>query len=196
MNKRCRLLVTATCSNNCPLCCNKQFDLLKDVPVIDRWDYDEFIFTGGEPLKFPNELVGLINCIMHVSTYMGNQPKYYLYTSICNPKIWDMFIWKLDGITYTVHTKENAKELVQLIHVLNNIGAGYDSVFPSLCSSINKSLWLNLFPEAKELINEELSMSPYKWDDIARYFKIKPMEWKENCPVPEGEDFRRINSLW
>lgn len=196
MNKRCRLLLTAKCPNNCPLCCNKQFDLVKDVPVLDRLDYDEFILTGGEPLQFPNSVIETIHNVNAVTAYMGITPKFYLYTSICNPTIWNDVITYLNGITYTVHTRENAKELIQLIHVLNNINVGYDSVFPSLCSSINKSLWLNLFPEAKDLIDEELALSPYKWDDIVRYFKIKPMEWQENCPIPEGEDFRRINNLW
>ena len=27
-------------------------------------------------------------------------------------------------------------------------------------------------------------------------WQVKDMEWVKDCPVPEGEDFRRINSLW
>lgn len=196
MNKRCRLLLTAKCPNNCPLCCNKQFDLVKDVKVIDRFNYDEFILTGGEPLQFSESMIELIHNISATTDYMGITPKFYLYTSICNPTIWDKILPYLNGITYTPHTRENARELLQLLHVLNNAEAGYDAIFPSLCTLANKSLWLNLFSESKDFIDEELAMSPYKWDDIVRYFRIRPMEWKENCPVPEGEDFRRINNLW
>lgn len=195
MNKRCRLLLTTQCPNNCPLCCNKQFDLVKDVPIIDRWNYDEFIITGGEPLLYPNELTGLLNFIMNANKYMGRTSKFYLYTAIASPKIWNILLWALDGITYTVHTHNNAMELVQLIHVLKNLDNGYDQVFPELCNIKSKSLWLNLFPEGKDFIDEELAKSPFSWDDVSDYFRIKPMEWKEDCPVPEGEDFRRLNTL-
>lgn len=196
MNKRCRLLLTAKCPNNCPLCCNKQFSLEKDIPVIDRLDYDEFILTGGEPLQFPTSVVETIHNISAVTDYMGINPKFYLYTSICNPTVWNEILPYLNGITYTTHTRSNAKELIQLIGVLKNLNAGYDEVLPSLCTIQNKSVWLNLFPEAKDLIDTELAMTSYSWDDISRYFRVKPMEWQENCPVPEGEDFRRINELW
>ena len=196
MNKRCRLLLTAKCPNNCPLCCNKQFSLEKDVPVIDRLDYDEFILTGGEPLQFRNSVIEIIHNISAVTDYMGINPKFYLYTSICNPIVWNEILPYLNGITYTTHTRSNAKELIQLIGVLKNLNAGYDEVLPNLCGIQNKSVWLNLFPEAKDLIDTELAMTSYSWDDISRYFRIKPMEWLENCPVPEGEDFRRINNLW
>ena len=195
MNKRCRLLITTKCPNNCPLCCNKQFDLLKDVPIIDRWDYEEFIITGGEPLMFSNQLTGLLNFIRNSNIYMGITSKFYLYTSIINPGLWDSFIWALDGITYTVHTKENAAELVRFIHVLRDYTLGYDMFLPNLSSIKSKSIWLNLFPESKKFIEEELAKSPFKWDDISEYFKIRQMEWKKDCPIPEGEDFRRIANL-
>lgn len=196
MNKKCRLLLTAKCPNSCPLCCNKQFDLMKEVPVIDRWDYNEFILTGGEPLQFPESVIEIIHNMSAVTDYMGTTPKFYLYTSICNPSVWDKILPYLNGITYTTHTRNNAKELVQLIGVLKNLTSGYDSFLPNLSLINSKSIWLNLFPEAKDLIDTELALSHYSWDDIASYFHIKPMEWQENCPVPEGEDFRRINNLF
>lgn len=196
MNKRCRLLLTAKCPNSCPLCCNKQFDLVKDIPVINRLDYDEFILTGGEPLQFPESVIEIIHNVSAVTGYMGTTPKFYLYTSICNPSIWDKILPYLNGITYTTHTGSNAKELVQLIGVLKNLTSGYDSFLPNLSLINNKSIWLNLFPEAKDLIDTELALSHYSWDDIANYFRIKPMEWQENCPVPEGEDLVRINNLF
>ena len=117
MNKKCRLLLTTKCPNNCPLCCNKQFDLFKDVPIIDRWNYDEFILTGGEPLMNITTLLDFIYNLTAIHKYMGTSPKIYLYTSICNPHIWDEIIPFFDGITYTVHTQQNAKELITLITV-------------------------------------------------------------------------------
>ena len=197
MNKRCRLLLTAQCPNNCPLCCNKQFDLLKEVPIIDRWNYDEFILTGGEPL-YPdgNKIIDFLDHLDIITAYMGTSPKIYLYTSICSVSIWDSIIDRLDGITYTVHTKSNAKELVQLLYTIKDLKNGYEIVFPNIGSIRNKSIWLNLFPEGQKFINEELALTQLTWDDVNSIFKVKPMIWKENCPVPEGEDFRRINNLW
>lgn len=196
MNKRCRLLLTTKCPNNCPLCCNKQFDLFKDVPVIDRWNYDEFILTGGEPLMNSTALLDFIYNLTAIHKYMGTSPKIYLYTSICNPHILDKIIPFFDGITYTVHTQQNAKELITLITVLTNPEMGYDSMFQNLQDISQKSIWLNLFPEAKTLIDAELANTNLSWDNISRFFKIRQMEWKENCPIPEGEDFRRLNNPW
>lgn len=53
-NKKVRLLVTSDCPNNCPKCCNKLYDL-NTVPIIDRWDYEEFNITGGEPSYLRNK---------------------------------------------------------------------------------------------------------------------------------------------
>lgn len=197
MNKRCRLLLTTKCPNNCPLCCNKQFDLLKEVPVIDRWNYDEFILTGGEPLMYGTaRLLDFIYNLTAIHRYMGTSPKIFLYTSECNPDYWDRIIPFLDGITYTVHTEQNAKELITLITVLTNPEVGYDSMFQNLQDISQKSIWLNLFPEAKILIDAELANTNLSWNNISRFFKIRTMEWKENCPIPEGEDFRRLESPW
>jgi hypothetical protein len=30
-----------------------------------------------------------------------------------------------------------------------------------------------------------------RWD-----YEVKDMHWIKDCPVPEDEDFRRINELW
>lgn len=50
----------------------------------------------------------------------------------------------------------------------------------------NKSLRLNLFPNIKEILKDvDLSM-----------WQVKDIEWIKDCPVPEGEDFRRITNLW
>jgi hypothetical protein len=197
MNKRCRLLLTTKCPNNCPLCCNKQFDLLKEVPVIDRWDYDEFILTGGEPLMGGTvRLLDFIYNLTAIHKYMGTTPKIFLYTSECKPDYWNRIMPYLDGITYTVHTEANAQEFLTLLKVLSTPEVGYDVMYPDLFNIGTKSLWLNLFPEAKQLIADKLATTNLSWDTVNRFFKIRPMEWKENCPVPEGEDFRRLESPW
>ena len=49
------------------------------------------------------------------------------------------------------------------------------------------SLRLNLFPDMKALLPETLDLSMWK---------VKDMVWSEDCPLPAGEDFRRIADLW
>ena len=53
MNKKLRLLVTTKCPNKCPMCCNNSWDF-SSLPVVDRWDYEEIMITGGEPLIHTN----------------------------------------------------------------------------------------------------------------------------------------------
>ena len=50
-----------------------------------------------------------------------------------------------------------------------------------------KSLRLNLFADMKLLLPEHIDLS---------LWNVKEMEWLENCPLPQGEDFRRIKELW
>lgn len=50
-----------------------------------------------------------------------------------------------------------------------------------------KSLRLNLFADMKLLLPEHIDLS---------LWNIKEMEWVKDCPVPQGEDFRRIKELW
>lgn len=197
MNKRCRLLLTTHCPNKCPLCCNNQFDLIKDVPVIDRWNYDEFILTGGEPLMGGTvRLLDFIYNLTAIHNYMGTSPKIFLYTSECKPDYWNKIMPYIDGITYTIHTDANAQEFITLLKVLSAPELGYDMMYPDLYSLIGKSIWLNLFPEAKEMLCNKMEIANISWGIIEKFFKIRPMQWVKDCPVPEGEDFRRINNPW
>lgn len=79
MNKKLRLLVTTRCPNKCPMCCNNQFDFSK-LPVVDRWNYEEIMITGGEPLLFMDELCELVEVINSISYIQGNRPNIYIYT--------------------------------------------------------------------------------------------------------------------
>lgn len=57
------LMVNNKCSNDCPLCCNKQYDI-KDVPVVTEQDLlsiDEICFTGGQPLRNIDAFYSLYN---------------------------------------------------------------------------------------------------------------------------------------
>ncbi|MBQ6958163.1 MAG: hypothetical protein IJP77_06360 [Bacteroidales bacterium] len=173
MNKKLRLLVTGLCPNRCPLCCNNRFNL-EDIPVVeDIGKYDEINITGGEPLLFYDKLYELIRTIRFMDAFLtGKRTIIYLYTSmIPNRKILE----QINGLCYTPHSKRDVDEF--LLHLEGYASDGFAHL----------SLRLNLFPEVEMFIPSDVDLS--RW-------KVKRMEWIKDCPVPEGEDFRRLKRLW
>lgn len=176
MNKKLRLLVTANCPNHCPLCCNKQFKF-DDIPVVDRWDYDEIMITGGEPLLYPERLERLCKSIRDVTEQMGLSPKIYVYTA--HPE-WSSFErvvkYCADGIVVAPHSVTDIKYFRQTNNNLLKYRWG---------KFLECSYRLKVFPEVKDALPENLKV-----------WKVDYAEWIENCPLPEGEDFRRVSKLW
>lgn len=176
MNKKLRLVVTEKCHNKCPMCCNNRFDL-KAIPVVDRFDYDEISITGGEPMLYPDKVAEIADTLRKAAKIVGANPKIWLYTSKLNPMTFRMIAKYIDGVCYTPH---NAVEVamfkaVNRMLLRSEVGVGKEGF----------SLRLNLFKEqAKALKKENLSL-----------WKVKDMVWIKDCPIPEGEDFRRISNL-
>lgn len=176
-NRRLRLLVTTLCPNQCPLCCNNSWDFSK-LPIVDRWNYNEIMFTGGEPLLFPAKLAAFAYAVKSISKAEGNNPKLYVYTAVCKyGKILEI-LNEVDGIVLTPHNISDIEDFVALNTLMNESTAGlFDG----------KSMRLNLFPDIKKALPDNIDLS--KW-------QVKDMEWIKDCPVPKGEDFRRISELW
>lgn len=181
MNKKLRLLVTDKCPNKCPLCCNNQFDFEK-IPVVERWDYDEISITGGEPLMFdlPFAQQLAMGIKMVCAAQYNSSPKIWLYTANFEASKVAEALTAFDGIVITPHKEKDIKDFVILNHYL--LGMNGNGII-NAC----RSLRLNLFADMKELLPENIDLS---------LWKIKDMEWQKDCPVPEGEDFRRIAKLW
>lgn len=178
MNKKLRLLVTTRCPNKCPMCCNNSWDFSK-LPVVDRWNYDEIMITGGEPMLNAAKLCCLALSIDEVNKAQGLDTKIYVYTSICDWHSLQPVLDLTDGIVLTPHSEKDIKLFVEL----NDL-----ALYSILSQTIEgKSLRLSLFPDMKALLPKDIDLS---------LWKVKDMEWIENCPVPEGEDFRRIAELW
>lgn len=174
-NKKLRLLVTTLCPNKCPLCCNNSWDFSK-LPVVNRWNYDEIMFTGGEPLLFLDEVVTLAKSIKIIAKEGGNNPKLYIYTAVCDVGNVTFVIRHVDGIVLTPH---NLSDIPKLI-ALNDVMRHNDSFN-------GKSMRLNLFSNIKEALPKDIDLSMWH---------IKDIEWIKDCPVPKGEDFRRVSELW
>ncbi len=179
-NKKLRLLVTKECHNNCPKCYNKLYDL-DSIPIIDRFDYDEVCITGGEPMLHSPKVVEIAKMFKTAATVLGKEVKVYLYTArITNGQLnLIMMCGIIDGICVTPHSEED----IIYFKVLNTLMLESLNLVPSYYE--NLSLRLNLFADVKEQLHgEDLSL-----------WKIKDMEWLDDCPVPEGEDFRRVTFI-
>lgn len=181
MNRKLRLLVTAKCPNKCPMCCNKRYNL-DALPVVDRWNYDEISLTGGEPLMFEKPLAAnLADSIRAVSRAQGlPRPQIYLYTACFRLYRLIYAAGHFDGITLTPHKPSDIKDLC----VFNDAVLRTREVQNPYQLA---SLRLNLFPDMKALLPETLDLSMWK---------VKDVVWSEDCPLPAGEDFRRIANLW
>lgn len=177
MNKKLRLLVTANCPNRCPMCCNKQFKF-DEIPVVDRLDYDEIMITGGEPMLYPENLERLCKSIREVTAQMGRKPKIYLYTARCSWRNFERAInHYVDGVVFAPHSKDDIAFFREINNnLLKKVRYGYE---------IEQSLRLKVFPEVRDALPENL-----------KCWQVQASEWIENCPLPEGEDFRRVSRLW
>ena len=187
MNKKLRLLVTAKCHNKCPMCCNNQFDIEK-IPVVDRLDYDEISITGGEPMlarESCEKVLRLVHSFCSVRKAIGMpMPKFYLYAASFDFDTISLSSFIFDGICLTPHSKVDVEKFIDInIKMLasKNSGDAYKEFNP------NCSLRLNLFTDMKDLLPKDIDLS---------LWKVKEMEWIKDCPVPEGEDFRRIAKLF
>ena len=163
MNKKLRLLVTNKCYRNCPMCCNKNFDINSIRGLDDLTQYDEVSITGGEPMLVNNNILIEFVKLLHT---MGK--KVYLYTAVATVDTIDLGIYSfLDGITLTLHDNEDVEKFI-----LAN----------QRCLERKNSLRkLSLVLKGIQLPDVDLSM-----------WKVRETEWIENCPLPEGEDFKKL----
>ncbi|MBP3538568.1 MAG: hypothetical protein J6J62_01865 [Oscillospiraceae bacterium] len=86
----------------------------------------------------------------------------YIYTAMVEGV--DEILGIIDGVTLTLHAKSDRRPFEEFLSTAKNLDG--------------KALRLNVFDEV---------------GDIGDYpgWKVKKIYWRENCPVPQGEDFMR-----
>lgn len=176
MNTKLRLFITEACIRNCPKCCNKQFKAA-DIQVVKHFNYEEIMITGGEPFLFPFDVRVMIDAIKKGNQILGHQiPKFYIYTAPFGQKLDRIRLHQLlfaDGFTITLHEQSEVDKFLFFAKFLKQMG-----YVNSLSLRLNLHDGINI-PETADLSN----------------WTIKRIFWQEECPIPSGEDFRRISKL-
>lgn len=171
--KKLRLLFTPNCNRRCEGCCNKDWEL-DELPEAEHFDYDEILITGGEPLLYPEKLIGFLKALNVVS-----DAKLILYTAMTVHRrklpLFDVMPY-LDGVTITLHEQNDVDNLKSLLYNIE----GLDPLFETNPFE-NKSLRLNVF---KGIDISGLDLSDWEVKDN--------MEWIKDCPLPENEEFKQI----
>lgn len=85
----------------------------------------------------------------------------------------------VDGVVLTPHSKEDVQRFISTNRSLGIHFKYYSNRHPSLR--------LNLFKNIKDMLPEDIDLS---------LWQVKDIEWIKDCPVPKGEDFRRLPNLW
>lgn len=174
--KKLRLLVTKNCPRNCQGCCNKDWDL-DSLPVVNTFDFDEVLITGGEPLSDDNidKTVRVIDAINIL--YYNKDRKIYIYTADSYGVYQAFFI--ADGFTLTLHNKNDLREFRWLI----------DSIYET--KLIEEYIKLKGYPPSLRLNVFKGITIPEYWN--LEHWEVKyDLEWIKDCPLPKDEVFMRL----
>lgn len=166
--KKLRLLLWNDCNRNCPGCCNNDWNLDALEKTTNFKGYSEIILTGGEPMLKPLSVTHVCQEIRLQTT-----AKIYMYTAKVNDlTMVNMVLKYIDGITLTLHTKNDVFDFKKLNnYIMCRLGLE------------NKSLRLNVF---KGINMGSINLSKWKVRDN--------IEWMKDCPLPEGEVFKRLGT--
>jgi len=176
--KKLRLLVTEDCSRNCAGCCNKQWDLKKLPVCTDFAPYDEIMLTGGEPLLYPEKVIGLVDSIRNADSKDRQLfQRILVYTAHCSNIL--HVLPYVDGVTLTLHDSGDVGRFKALQEVLRYLR------IREVPWVVDSSMRLNVFT----------GVSIKDWH-IDSWWKVKHgMEWIEDCPLPKDEVFMRVEHV-
>lgn len=171
------LMVTNTCHLNCPLCCNKQYNV-EEIPVVtvnDLKNTETICITGGEPIFFLNNVRTLI---IRIKRDYKNIKNIYLYTTgrrfIYTPEI--------DGYSIGPKTFKDWMDLIAYITAYAPFGPHSECMIQKLKSKSNR---LYVFPEWEQFFNTVPK-------EIFEGFTIIHREWQKDFKPTPNSIFRRI----
>jgi len=167
--KKLRLLLTEKCDRNCKGCCNNQYDLVALPVETDFTGYSEIILTGGEPMLRPLRIIETVKSIRK----QNPTALIVMYTAKTDlPGLLRAVLNYLDGLTVTIHKGADWWPFLTF------------NSYMSMDQRFNKLLRLNVFEQAG-----------YSGFSFERFWQVrKDIEWITDCPLPEGEVFKRVKN--
>lgn len=169
-----RLLLFEKCNRKCVGCVNNNHDL-DDLPVVKNFrGYKQVILTGGEPMLDPR-------LVAEVALKVKDQNPncdVILYTAKTDSMRDMLQVWTLlDGITVTLHTDYDYRPFKIMAGIVK--GKHWKRI----------SLRLNVV----STVMKRMSWEQVRWLKKSGW-TVKSMPWKKDCPLPEGEVFKRLNA--
>lgn len=185
------LLVTAKCNNNCPLCCNKEYNLL-EIPVVQVDELAKagtLCITGGEPLLYFYRVVDLIRDYRYMNG-LNVHPKeknIYIYTS--GRSLYPQNYFRLrDKITgFSVGPKSHYDW-----NTLEYLGCCLKSNEKMRTETKHLNNRLYLFPEWEQTFKDIDREHP----GIFENFEVIPRKWQKSFKPAKDSIFRRLPLLF
>ena len=181
------LFVTNKCTNNCPLCCNKNYDIEK-VPLPTEEELSSVntvCLTGGDPFLLGEKLDKIVNALRS----RENIKNIYVFTSGYACLLYLRKLEKLpniNGITFSPKSKKDWKAIEELYW------GGWQEDIKYL-SSNRLYAFIDKFDDCNYSIdNNLLEILDYANADLD--CKVFFRTWVENFDSPENEIFRRIEN--
>lgn len=181
------LFVTNKCTNNCPLCCNKNYDIEK-VPLPTEEELSSVntvCLTGGDPFLLGEKLDKIVNALRS----RENIKNIYVFTSgyACLVYLREFRrLPNIDGITFSPKSHRDWATIEELYsgwwqEDIKHLSSNRLYAFIDKIDDCNYSIDNNLL-EILDYANIDL--------DCKVFFRT----WVENFNSPESEIFRRLEN--
>lgn len=180
------LFITKRCTNNCPLCCNKNYDIEK-VPLPTEEELSSVstvCLTGGDPFLLGEKLDEIVNDLRK----RENIKNIYVFTSgyacLLYLKKYDK-LPNIDGITFSPKSERDYDAIWNFVDT-------YSHHFIEL-SSNRMYMFINKYDDCNYTIdNNKLVLLAYVWNYLNCQVFLRT--WVDNFDSPENEIFRRIEN--
>ena len=178
------IIVTDKCGHNCPMCCNRNYDI-HEIPNITKKeleDVETICLTGGEPFMSKD-------IDMFIDKLRPYAKKIYVYAS--GAELYNY--WKknhkvpnIDGLSISPKNRLDYRLLIELLK---------DDCFRSMLRWKSNRLYIVIkqidpanfqTEEAFDAVLELIALAP-------SLFKVFFRVWKNEIISPKGEIFRNIN---
>lgn len=185
------LMITRWCCCNCPLCCNKQYNL-NTVPVTTVEELKTahtVMLTGGEPFVVP----GIVDFCSHLRFDYPNIKQLYVYTSGCEMFCYDelsfdpyYFSLNVDGIYFSPKIEIDYKAIKKML-TKKSFALEFFHFVPN-----NRIILMPNDFMTREQQEKYIESLPLK--DLAVYgakFEVEYRDWQEEFK-PNGDVWRRL----